>query len=231
MIKKITILLTVIIMFYISNSAISYADIDNRERINNTFENKSTLFTSFLDTENSTCTSVLLNKNTALTAKHCIKGKEKNVGTLYPAQSSSVSTPLGSISVDDAFSYEKNDLALLKWDVNSMDKSATYYISNQEMNIRVVDPKHGDLEGKDVYTIGYPSDIGENNQYISKGKILNVNENVIQTDLSGYKGQSGSGLFLKESGELIGIMTNAGIGQANFAPLTSQVNEWIKSKK
>ncbi|MCO4327851.1 hypothetical protein MTR00_10815 [Staphylococcus agnetis] len=95
------------------------------------------------------------------------------------------------------------------------------------MDIASVDSL-GNLEGKEVYTIGYPADKNGNSQYKSTGKILNANENVIQTYLSGFKGQSGSGLFLKDTDQLIGILTNAGVSQTNFAPINSRVKEWME---
>ncbi|WP_353846705.1 trypsin-like serine protease [Staphylococcus agnetis] len=76
------------------------------------------------------CTAVLLGKNKAVTAAHCINNKEGSVGTLYLAQSSELSTPLGYNTVTTGYSFPNKDIALLSWDTPS--NSTNGYIGDKK---------------------------------------------------------------------------------------------------
>lgn len=225
MYKKIAVL-SIFTTLFINIGSAHANEIDNRERITDTITSQSSEYTGYLDMPNSTCTAVMLNQNTALTAAHCIKGENKNIGSLYPAQSSELFTPLGVNNVDSGYPYNNRDVALLKWSSNSTSDSTRYYIGDKKINIKVVKPE--ELLDKKVYTIGYPGINGGFNQYKSTGKVTGVAPGIIQTDLSATPGQSGSGVFLEETNDLIGIVSYGKVGSTSFAPIDSNMNEWIQ---
>ncbi|MCO4339730.1 trypsin-like serine protease [Staphylococcus agnetis] len=90
MYKKLESTALITTLFINSTPANAQEDADNRHRVVDTFEGRS-LFTAKLERDKGICTAVLLDKNKAVTAAHCINNTEGSVGTLYPAQSSELS--------------------------------------------------------------------------------------------------------------------------------------------
>lgn len=174
---------------------------------------------------NSYCTAVVLSPKVALTAKHCIEDdyKNKTKGILYPA-SSGLSTQAGSLPITEYIPYNgEYDIALLigttpSPNMASYIKKGVNISSNRDIHT---------YKGKEVYTIGYPLDKGANFQYKTYGKVSDIQANkIIVTDLFTTGGQSGSGLFLKESNELIGILHGGG----RFTAIDSTIRDWISTK-
>lgn len=171
------------------------------------------------------CTAVLISPTVALTAKHCEGNEYKtgNIGTLYPAISGT-STQAGNLPITTYNPYPgEYDIALLTGTTPS--ENMSHYIS-KGANISKVNDVNTH-KNKEVYTIGYPQDKGANYQYKTYGKVVNVEGNkVLSTDIKTSPGQSGSGLFLKETDELIGILN----GNGRFIAIDSTIRNWISDK-
>lgn len=183
------------------------------------------LYTAKFEGSNTYCTAVVLSPTVAITAKHCEGDsfKEGSIGSIYPAQSGT-STKAGKLPITTYIPYDEGyDIALLKGDSPTNDMK--HYIKegakiSKESNLN-------NYIGKDVYTIGYPQDKGENYQYRSYGTVKDIQAGkIISTDIYTSGGQSGSGLFLKENDELIGILS----GQGRFFAIDSTIRDWINNK-
>lgn len=216
-----TMIFALFVTFFFATQA--SANEDNRVLDTDTLKGNN-LYTAKFE-GNSYCTAVLISPTVALTAKHCEGNtfKEGSLGTLYPAVSG-ISTNAGKLPITTYIPYDGNyDIAILKGENPSNDFS--YYIKDgvkisKERNLQ-------SFIGKDVYTIGYPQDKGENYQYKTYGKVLNIEgQNMISTDLYTFGGQSGSGLYLKETNELIGIL----YGNGRFTAIDSTMRDWISTK-
>lgn len=84
------------------------------------------------------------------------------------------------------------------------------------------------LIGKKVYSIGYPIDKSGYKQYKTEGTITQtVHDNAIRTTLQSTSGQSGSGVFLKENDQLIGVISEGSLDGSLVIPINSQIADWI----
>ncbi|WP_449126171.1 hypothetical protein ACSAXG_11940 (plasmid) [Staphylococcus chromogenes] len=121
------------------------------------------------------------------------------------------------------------DIGIIKG--TSPSSSMTYYLKNGEVKIKEIN-NPGDLVGKKVYTIGYPKNGNEANyQEKNKGTIKKFADGVFYTENLTSKGFSGGGLFLEETGELIGIVSGKGSDLSHFTPITNDVKNWIETNK
>ncbi|NHA37039.1 hypothetical protein C1O33_09845 [Staphylococcus schleiferi] len=218
------------IAFCLTNSESVFAD--NRIQVEDTLSDNS-LFTSKFETNNSSCTAVALSPRLVLTAAHCINNKtveNEYLGTVYPAQSSQLHTPLGKLEIYTGYTYQGKDIAILK--SGQSDFGSEHYLRNKKVNLKSVNTDAQSLAGQKVYTIGYPSDKGGNAQYKSHGEVTSISGGLVHTNLSATHGQSGSGLFLEGTGELIGILAHGNIDPSNstFSPITGKVKEWIEKQ-
>ncbi|AJC95798.1 serine protease [Staphylococcus hyicus] len=196
---------------------------DNRVLDMDVFEGNSLYTSKFEGT--SYCTAVLISPNTALTAKHCEGDNFKSgqIGTLYPARSGA-STQAGSLPITTYNPYQGDyDIALLQGTNPSSDMQ--HYIKK---GVKISKERDiNNYKGKEVYTIGYPQDKGENYQYKTYGTVESVEGNkMIGTNIKTSPGQSGSGLFLKNTDELIGILH----GDGRFTAIDSTIRDWISNK-
>lgn len=221
------------------------------------------LFTSKFEGNGKFCTAVAINSSTYLTAAHCVdyENKQGNIGKIYPALSG-ISTQLDSVNVSTAVVYEKadssgqvskaKDLAILKVK-EPLPRSLEHYLKGRNPKIVGVESDrtekgNNSLVNKPVYSIGYSSSNGNNYSTKFDGNISSIyidstsNEagynksGLITTDIKAAPGQSGSGLFLKDSDgndqndELIGILSASTNDNENatFALITTKVKAWIE---
>ena len=199
------------------------------------------LFTSKFEFDGIWSTAVALSPTTYLTAGHAVKyqSQETELGYIYPAYSG-ILDPLSYMSTTQSINYANNkvpggkDIALIKGTEPS--KSMEHYLAEKAPTIKVVD-EINDLIGQEVYTIGYPKETSGNYQVKKEGKITAKGNTsggkTIETDITPTAGggQSGSGLYLKETDELIGILSGVGGSSTYFAPITTEVNNWIENNK
>lgn len=195
------------------------------------------LFTSKLQLNNGYCTAVALSEKTFLTAGHCVgfESKNESLGYVYP-DNSGILDPLSYMEVTESINYDNNnkaggkDLALVKG--TSPSTSMLYYLKDKSPKIKTIDNIE-EYIGREVYTIGYPLNKGEKYQVRYDGQIVAEYHDTIGTDISPSKGgRSGGGLYLKDTDELIGILSfNTQSTTTYFAPITTEVNEWINKHK
>lgn len=213
---------------------IANADIDSKEVVTDTFEGNH-LFTSKFERGDKWCTAVFLRDASFLTSAHCIdyKNSKEVLGYMYPAQSGT-STPLSYFSITEGIVYKEystnriDDIAIAK----SSDSNFTFnrYMKDRNLKIKVVD-NINDFIDKKVYTIGYASDMRNNYQIKRKGVITHNWNNAFRVDVSVSGGQSGSGVYLEESDELIGILEGGDQNTAFVTPVTKEVKDWIDRNK
>lgn len=213
--------------FFIIPSAI--ASEDNREFVKDVFNEKGSLNTAkYEGVDSHHCTAVMLTPTVGLTAKHCKDGgfEEGNIGTVYPGESG-LATEAGNITVSTFNPYSTEDIALIKG--SNPTTAYSYYMKNVKLSVRGVKPS--DLNGKSVYSIGYPVEKSGYKQYKTKGKITSVNgDRSIQTTLQSSAGQSGSGVFLEENDQLIGILVQGNLDGSNVVLVNSRISDWIQTK-
>lgn len=213
--------------FFIIPSAI--ASEDNREFVKDVFNEKGSLNTAkYEGVDSHHCTAVMLTPTVGLTAKHCKDGgfEEGNIGTVYPGESG-LATEAGNITVSTFNPYSTEDIALIKG--SNPTTAYSYYMKNVKLSVRGVKPS--DLNGKSVYSIGYPAEKSGYKQYKTKGKITYVNgDRSIQTTLQSSAGQSGSGVFLEENDQLIGILVQGNLDGSNVVLVNSRISDWIQTK-
>ena len=182
------------------------------------------------------CTAVVLTPTTSLTAGHCVEfqSRQASLGYVYPALSARLD-PLSYMQITESVNYNGNtdsgakDIAIIKGTDPS--SSMKYYLKDKSPKIKTVD-NISELNGRDVYTIGYPADKGSNYQIRYTGKITSEGSGAIVTNIkASIGGRSGAGLFLQGSDELIGILSGNDYQHAHFAPITKDVETWINENK
>ncbi|MBJ6234575.1 trypsin-like serine peptidase [Staphylococcus aureus] len=183
-----------------------------------------------LTTEN--CTATMLTPNIGLTAAHCGGGfKQGYVGKVYPAESG-LQTPFGYMDIYLFSPYLEKDLAIIGGKDENKSSDYKYYektFAGEEIKLQPLkDEEYSSLVGKEVYSYGYPYAKSGYKQYKTEGKITVANKNIISTNMPAYGGQSGSSLFLKENGRLIGILAASGKNNDNgaFQPITEDIARW-----
>ncbi|WP_231922801.1 trypsin-like peptidase domain-containing protein [Mammaliicoccus stepanovicii] len=233
--KKFIIMCLFGILIFSLNDKEVRADINNKDIVTDTL-NGNHLFTSKFERANSSwCTAIAVGNNSFLTSAHCIEFKDSKepLGYVYPALSGA-SMPLSYFAITEGITYKENsqvrvdDIAIVK--SSDLNTSFNYYMKDKELKIKVVD-KVDDLVGKNVYTIGYASDTGNNYQIKRRGAITKNWNNAFKVDVSASGGQSGSGLYLEDTNELIGILEGGDKNTAFFTPITKEIKTWIDNNK
>lgn len=218
------ILLMILVANYqiVSASSIS----DNRSLITDIFKTKNSLNTAKYEGKDSHhCTAVMITKDIGLTASHCKDGgfEEGYIGTIYPGESG-LATNAGSAYISTFNPFTGLDIAILK--TNNQSNDYSYYLRNINLSVKSVN--FHNLIGKKVYSIGYPIDKSGYKQYKTEGTITQtVHDNAIRTTLQSTSGQSGSGVFLKENDQLIGVISEGSLDGSLVIPINSQIADWI----
>ncbi|QHW37990.1 trypsin-like peptidase domain-containing protein [Staphylococcus ursi] len=180
-----------------------------------------------------TCTAILISSTAAVTAKHC--GGTKPItpaGTIYPG-ASGPDTPFGYMNIRYYFPHPTQDIAVIKGILRDQSKAYQYYI--RPFSTKVTGYTNEQLEGfkdSEIYSYGYPYRDGVFKQYRSDGKITSYSKYLplLSTDMPAYKGQSGSGVFIK-NGNFLGIIVSAtNEDEANVLPFTEDIANWINEK-
>ncbi|PCF54326.1 serine protease [Staphylococcus delphini] len=181
------------------------------------------------------CTAILISSTAALTAKHCGGPQPaKRSGTIYPGANGN-KRPFGymNISTYTPHPNSKYDIAILKGTERDQDESYKYYIGKFTTTVKgYTDEEFRKIIGQEVYSYGYPQGKKFHNQmqYRSDGKITNYKTKptpYLLTDLPAFSGQSGSGVFKKDS-EFLGIMVTRTKGNTgNVLPFTTEIADWI----
>lgn len=127
----------------------------------------------------------------------------------------------------------KYDIAIIKGTERDQDRFYKYYIKKFTTTVRgYTDDELSGFVGDEVYSYGYPNrkPAPIKVQYRSDGNIykhLKSPKPYLLTDMPGYDGQSGSGVF-KKDGSFIGIIiTRTKDNKANTLPFTEDIANWI----
>ncbi|PCF46815.1 trypsin-like serine peptidase [Staphylococcus delphini] len=182
------------------------------------------------------CTAILISSTAALTARHCVGNTRKtNVGTIYPGASGS-STPFGYMNIStyipnpNTDPFIKRDIALLKGTERDQDKFYKYYIGKFKTTVTgYTDEQLQKFVGKEGYSYGYPYHSDIYYQYRSDGTVTNYVDSfkLFYTDIPGYGGQSGSGVFTKD-GNFIGLLIESTSDhKAHVLPFTTEIADWV----
>lgn len=180
-----------------------------------------------------TCTAILISSTAAVTAKHCGGTRRLRYGgTIYPG-ASGYSTPFGYMNISDYIPHPKYDIAVIKGTLRDQDRFYRYYIKPFKTKVTgYTKDKLQGFVGKEAYSYGYPNLDTIYYQYRSDGKITfsQTTPPYLRTDLPAYGGQSGSGVFTKDS-DFVGIIITRTpeTYQANVLPFTTDIANWINS--
>ncbi len=209
----------------------SYASEDKRELVTDIFNTSKSLETAkYEGADTHHCTAIMISPKVGLTAAHCKDGgfeQNKSLGTIYPG-SSGLSTNAGNMTISTFNPYDGADIALIKGENPST--AYTHYMRNVDIDVKGFNLS--DLEGKKVYSIGYPIDKGGRKQYKTEGVITSTyNNQSMMTTLQSTGGQSGSGVFLKENDQLIGIISQGNLNGTIVQPINRRISDWISIKK
>lgn len=181
------------------------------------------------------CTAILISSTAALTAKHCIKPSNSGLsGTIFPGASRD-KTPFGYMNIRTYTVHpnSKYDLAIIKGTEKDQDEFYKYYIGKFTTTVKgYTEQELQGFIGSEVYAYGYPhgSKLINNMQYRSDGNVTSLKTKPITyllTDMPAYPGQSGSGVFKKDS-KFIGLMVKRTSGNTGVVlPFTESIAEWI----
>ncbi|QHW37987.1 trypsin-like serine protease [Staphylococcus ursi] len=234
--KKICLILLMFLsLFLLSLTNTAYAK-GKQTPVPDTVADRHSKYTALYKTANGRyCTAILISSTAALTAKHCGgPHPAKRSGTIYPGANGN-KTPFGYMNISTYTPHPNPDydLAILKGTERDQDEFYKYYIRKFTTTVRgYTDEELRKLIGNEVYSYGYPhgKKFHKNMQYRSDGKITSYKSKpkpYLLTDMPAFSGQSGSGVFKKDS-EFIGIMVTRTKGNtANVLPFTEDIAKWI----
>ncbi|UEX90847.1 trypsin-like serine peptidase [Staphylococcus ratti] len=225
--QKIFYIMSIILFTYAFIMPNANATEDNRKLVTDVFNEKGSLATAKYESgKGHHCTAVMLTPTVGLTAAHCNdrQFEEGNIGTLYPGESG-LATEAGHITVSTFNPYSTQDIALIKG--TNPTTAYAHYMQNVNTKVGTVNDS---LNGKEVYSIGYPYEKSGYKQYKTEGTITNVAGNVIHSTLQSSPGQSGSGVFLKETDELVGIIVQGNLDGSIIVGITPEIRDWINTK-
>ncbi|PCF87831.1 trypsin-like serine peptidase [Staphylococcus intermedius] len=176
------------------------------------------------------CTAILISSTAALTAQHCGGTKYKSTaGRIYPGASGD-KTPFGYMNIREYIPHPNSDIAVIKGLLRDQDKLYQYYIRPFTTQVRgYTDDELNKFVEEEVYSYGYPYKMGRFEQYRSDGKITHYSKTLhyFDTNMPAFEGQSGSGVFKKNS-EFIGIIFKRARGnEADVLPFTTEIAQWI----
>ncbi|EJY6918175.1 trypsin-like serine protease [Staphylococcus pseudintermedius] len=179
-----------------------------------------------------TCTAILISSTAAITAKHCGGTQHQSpAGTIYPG-ASGVSTPFGYMNIRYYIPHPKYDVAVIKGIKRDQDKFYQYYIKPFTTTVRgYSDEELSKFVDQEVYSYGYPYRNGVFKQYRSDGKVNNYSKYLplLSTDIPAFEGQSGSGVFKKDS-PFVGIIVSRARGnEAEVLPFSKEIATWINN--
>ncbi len=179
-----------------------------------------------------TCTGVAINKDTILTAAHCLEGE------------------ILKIRVSTESSYDKNGKFLevesfdLHPDYNSKKSNYRSDIAKiklaaelpKETMIYPIIKKEGELNGK-ILRLGFGARGSNNIRTLVTPELKNVrnHEKTLElNDMYSYSGDSGGPIFLQNNGQMYLIAIHSTLsfgpeGKHSFNPLLSSHREWIAS--
>ncbi|MCQ9299533.1 trypsin-like peptidase domain-containing protein [Staphylococcus hyicus] len=185
------------------------------------------------------CSATMISPSIGLTAKHCVgsnHGKKGYIGALYPGQSGT-STPFGMMDVSEYIPNDASDIAIVKGTDENKSASYKYYINDSIKEILPVKEEEiKNLEGKEVYSYGYPSDYVGAPQVRAEGKITRFNKinQTAETTIPVSNGQSGAGVFLKDGNRFLGVVTGAKTGNngnlVRFTYMNERLVNWFNKQ-
>ncbi|NHM75850.1 trypsin-like peptidase domain-containing protein [Staphylococcus sp. 11007852] len=180
------------------------------------------------------CSTTMVTANIGITSRHCAGSKYKDgyIGAVYPGQSG-VSTPYGMMNIS---TYIPNvgieDIAIIKG--KKEDQSPDYAHYMQDLKTIEVnawsEEKLRSLKGQKVYSYGYPGNSIGSQQVRSEGEITDYNPvtKVLTTSIPTVEGQSGSGVFLKEGNQFLGVLYSRTLdNKGNVAPIDERLKAWF----
>ncbi|QHW37988.1 trypsin-like serine protease [Staphylococcus ursi] len=231
--KKLRLLLLLSVVFLLLIPVdVTYAKKGTQVRVPDTIADSHSKYTAkYKSGIYHTCTAILISSTAAVTAKHCGGNRRLRYGgTIYPG-ASGYSTPFGYMNISDYIPNPKYDIAVIKGTLRDQDKFYRYYI--RPFKTKVTGYTSEQLQrfvGKEGYSYGYPNRDSIYYQYRSDGNITFSQKTplYLRTELPAYGGQSGSGVFTKDSDFIGIIITRTPTDfKANVLPFTTDIANWI----
>lgn len=215
-----------------TQSVLAQENIGTRTPVDTLKDNKSKMIAKYSPDNSLYCSATLIAPNIALTSRHCA-GKKKiegDIGSIYPGQSG-IRTPFGKMDITTYIPDASQDIAILKGKESNKSNDYKQYIKDFKIDVkgRKFEELRG-LIGKEVYSYGYPSDLVGSPQVKSEGQIIDFDPytQVLTTTIPTVDGQSGSGVFLKENDEFLGVLYGKkSNGNGQVAPIDERLKKWF----
>lgn len=179
-----------------------------------------------------TCTGVAINKDTILTAAHCLEGEILKIRVSTESQYNNDGKFLEVESFDLHPDYNskksnyRSDIAKIKLAAELPKETMIYPIIKKE----------GELNGK-ILRLGFGARGSSNIRTLVTPELKNVrnHEKILElNDMYSYSGDSGGPIFLQNNGQMYLIAIHSTLsfgpeGKHSFNPLLSSHREWIAS--
>ncbi|MCU5745472.1 trypsin-like serine protease [Staphylococcus sp. SQ8-PEA] len=187
-------------------------------------------------------TGALIGKNYILTAAHVIYNNNyprdyMTGGYVVPGKHAG-NEQFGQFKIKNLYVPDKyKESPLLKYDIGIIEVDPS---TDEEVSITRIPPNKikafsDDMIGKEVYSRGYPLDknVDSIDQYGVSGTIIQRQKNGnIEYSMYGHSGQSGSPVFLEDTGEIIAVHSYGMRGNKYGTlgtPITPELYDWIMS--
>lgn len=207
-------------------------NLGSRINVDTSTDDKSKITAKYSPDNSLYCSSTMINPNVGITSRHCAGRHKINgyIGSVYPGQSG-ISTPFGKMDISSYIPDDSQDIAIIKGKETYKSSDYKHYI--KDFNIEIKGRSFEELKsliGKEVYSYGYPSDRTGAPQVKSVGTIIDIDPHtkVLTTSIPTVEGQSGSGVFLKEKDEFLGVLYGKlSNGNGRVVPIDGRLKNWI----
>ncbi|HDX9031021.1 TPA: hypothetical protein ROV56_002707 [Staphylococcus aureus] len=157
--------------------------------------------------------------------------QQNHIGSVYPGQSG-ISTPYGNMNISTYIPNNgSEDIAIIKGKEDDKSEAYKHYIKGFHIDVKGRSEEElKALVGQEVYSYGYPSERIGAPMVKSEGKILSMNPvtRAFTTSIHSIEGQSGSGVFLKEGDQFLGVLYGKTLdGKGQVAPIDERLKKWI----
>ncbi|WP_340294841.1 trypsin-like serine peptidase [Staphylococcus coagulans] len=232
---------TLFLILSLTNMSYAQNEEDTQKIVDTLKDMKSIVVVKYAPDNSTYCSATMITPNVGITAKHCVGNdkKEGYVGAVYPGQSG-IRTPFGYMNITSYIPDIAEDIAIIKGNEEGKSSDYKHYIKNFEATISPLTKEEAkSLEGKRVYSYGYPSNYVGSPLVRVEGAIkkYNIVNRTFDTTMPVSQGQSGAGVFLVDNERFVGVLNsgykdiNTNKDWARVSVLDQRLVNWFKANK